>query len=133
MMNYDAFGILHFKNVTEKEMKNIRTILDNYFLEHKVDNIGDDNNFDEYVVHSAVNLNTVKEAVREIYDNHFDKVSYMSILWKESENTRDNDTTSFSHVKRVKLESRPFDNPTEITFKEDILTISHDEGTLFNN
>ena len=133
-MNYDAFGTLHFKNVTEKEMKNIRTILDHYFLEHKVDNIGDDNNnFDEYVVNSAVDFNTLKAAIRELYDNHFDKVSYMNILWQESENTRDNNTTSFSHLKRVKLESRPFDNPTEIIFEEDTSTRSHNEGSLFNN
>lgn len=133
MTHYDAFGILRFKNITETEMTNIRGMLDHYFLKHKVHNIGDNNNFGEYVINSEVDFYTVKTAIRYLYDNHFDKVRYMSILWRESENINDNDTTFFSHVKQVKLESHPFDNPTEIIFKEDISTITHNSGIIWGS
>lgn len=133
-MKYDAFGTIHFKDVTEDNMSDITSMLDGYFLEHKIDNVGDNNNTNEYVVNSAVDMDTLESAIKELLDTHADKISYLNISWRESEDIKekDNDETRVELYSRsVDIESVSFDNPATIKFKEEKSIFSRAEGLLF--
>lgn len=120
-MKFDAFGYINFKNVTEDDMHDIESLLDRYFLKNE-DNDGELNKENNrYLVDTAVDLDTTKEAIRELCNRYRDKIGHLNIFWREDESKKHNSDDK----KRSRNYSKRVDFLSE--HKEDILRIVMEE------
>lgn len=78
-MKLDAFGNINFKNITEDDMQEIESLLDRYFIKN-ADNDGELNKeYNSYFVDAAVDLDTIRTALRELCEHHRDKIDWATV------------------------------------------------------
>lgn len=133
-MKFDAFGYINFKNITEDEMQDIESLLDRYFLKNE-DNDGELNKeHNRYLVDTAVDLNTVQTALRELFDHHRDKIDDVNIDWKESETVKcfiDDKKRNYSYSRSIHfLSEEQVDRTMRIVAKEKSATFASSKETF---
>lgn len=120
-MKCEAYGDINFKNITEDEMQEIESLLDRYFLKNKDDSNEENNYPNRYLVDVSVDLDTTKEAIRELCNRYRDKIGHLNIFWREDESKKHNSDDK----KRSRNYSKRVDFLSE--HKEDILRIVMEE------
>ena len=133
-MKFDAFGYINFKNITEDEMQEIESLLDRYFLKNE-DNDGELNKENNrYLIDTAVNLDTVQTALRELCDHHRDKIDYVNIDWKEDETIKysfDDKKRSYNYSRSIHfLSEEQVGKTMRIVAKEESATFASSKETF---
>ena len=133
-MKLDAFGNINFKNITEDDMQEIESLLDCYFIKN-ADNDGELNKENNrYFVDAAVDLETIRTALRELCEHHRDKIDWINIEWRESETIKyslDDKKRSYNYSRSVHiLSEEQVDRTIRIVAKEKSATFSSAEETF---
>lgn len=133
-MKLDAFGNINFKNITEDDMQEIESLLDRYFIKN-ADNDGELNKENNsYFVDAAVDLDTIRTALRELCEHHRDKIDWINIEWREAETIKyflDDKKRSYNYSRSVHiLSEEQVDRTMRIVAKEESATFSSAEETF---
>lgn len=133
-MKLDAFGNINFKNITEDDMQEIESLLDRYFIKN-ADNDGELNKENNsYFVDAAVDLDTIRTALRELCEHHRDKIHWINIEWREAETIKyflDDKKRSYNYSRSVHiLSEEQVDRTMRIVAKEESATFSSAEETF---
>lgn len=133
-MKLDAFGNINFKNITEDDMQEIEYLLDRYFIKN-ADNDGELNKENNrYFVDAAVDLETIRTALRELCEHHRDKIDWINIEWRESETIKyslDDKKRSYNYSRSIHiLSEEQVDRTIRIVAKEKSATFSSAEETF---
>lgn len=133
-MKLDAFGNINFKNITEDDMQEIESLLDRYFIKN-ADNDGELNKENNsYFVDAAVDLDTIRTALRELCEHHRDKIDWINIEWRESETIKyslDDKKRSYNYSRSVHiLSEEQVDRTIRIVAKEKSATFASAEETF---
>mgnify|MGYP006947959696 CR=1 FL=1 len=126
-MKYEAYGYINFINVTESDMQEIESLLDRYFLKNKSDSDEENNYPTGYLLDVSVDLDTTKEAIRELCNSYRDKIDYLNIFWREDESKKhhsDDKNRSRNYSKRVDFLSEHKEGTLGIVMEEESWTFT---------